>query len=467
MRTSYSKRAVGQGFGDSRLRRRFQGICELFGQGMSQTIPQVCLKKSQAKAVYRFFAHSHITPQKMIATHRSEFATPFLSGAPHRLLQISDSTELDYTGKKGAAQLGHLNYIHQKGMLLHSSLLFNAVGLPIGLLWQSFVLRRDEEGFGKSESRLSLPIEKKETYRWLEHFEQGQDFCQQHADTELIYVADSEADITELFQCRREERMHLVVRSKHNRLLADKSAKLYERVSANPPVGRYELKMTHPVTQAERIVTMEVRFCPVKLTQHRQIKSKPDRSTIQFCAIQAREIDPPADIIEPIEWVLLTTLPVKSLEDALQIIDYYILRWLIERFHYLLKSGGADIEKLQLETAERLQNAITAYSVAAFKALKIRYWAEKSPESDIYQAGITPIEHEALYIYAQKAVDKTIVFAPNEPPSIAQFCKVLGQIGGFSPSKKQILPGFKILTRSLDKLKTIVEAYLIFCQRTE
>jgi hypothetical protein len=466
MRTAYTKRAVGQDFGDARLSRRFKEICGLFGAGMSQTIPEVCLKRSQAKAIYRFFDHKQITPQKMLYVHRLEFEAPFLAGAPRRLLQISDSTELDYTKKKGAARLGSLNYVHQKGLLLHNSLLFNDLGLPLGLLWQSFVIREDKD-FGKSESRLSLPIEQKETYRWLQHFEQGQDFCQKHPGSELVYLADSEADIMELFQLRREERMHLVVRSKHDRVLADKSSKLYERLSVQPLAGKHEVTITRSATQEARVATLEVRFCPVELAQHRQVKSKPDRSVIQLYAVQAREIAPPADVAEPVEWVLLTTLPIRSLGDALQVIGYYVLRWLIERFHYLLKSGGAEVEKLQLETAERLQNAITTYSIAAFKALKIRYWAEKSPESDIYQAGVRPIEYEALYAYAQKKVDKAIFFESNKPPSIAQFCKVLGQISGFFPSKRQSLPGFKILTRSLDKLKTIVDAYLIFCQRTE
>jgi hypothetical protein len=141
----------------ARLLRSFQSLCGLFGQGMSRTIPQICLNKSQAKAAYRFFAHQHITPQKMISVHRSELEALFLSDAPRRLLQISDATESDYTGKKGAAQLGSLNHVHQKGMLLHNSLLLSDSGLPLGLLWQRFVLRR-EEGFGKSEARLKLPI---------------------------------------------------------------------------------------------------------------------------------------------------------------------------------------------------------------------------------------------------------------------------------------------------------------------
>lgn len=157
----------------------------------------------------------------------------------------------------------------------------------------------------------------------------------------------------------------------------------------------------------------------------------------------------------------------ESLADALQAIAYYVLRWLIERFHFLLKGGGAEVEKLQLETPHRLQNAVTAYSTAALKALKIRYWAEKSPQSDIYQAGVTPLEHEALYTYAHKKGRSSVAFDAQSPPSIEHYCVVLGKIGGFMPSKRQPLPGFIILTRALQKLDTIVDAYLLFCQRTD
>jgi Transposase DNA-binding/Transposase DDE domain len=466
MRTSYAKRKLGQDFGDARLVLRFDEICDYFAGGLSQTIPEVCNGKARTKACYRFLENKNVRPEKMIRAHRTEFEAQFSDGAKRRLLQISDSTELDFTGKKGAAQLGSLNYVHQRGMLLHNSLLFSDVGLPLGLLWQGYTVRRDE-GFGRSKERLGLPIEQKETYRWVEHFEQGQALCREHAGLEVVYVADSEADITELFQCRNEERMHLLVRSKHDRLLADGTSRLYAQVQAQPCAGTYRLQLADPRTQQERTATLEVRFCPVELTQQRKVRSKPDRSVVRLFAVEAREVDPPAYIDEPVRWVLLTSLPVESLADALQVIAYYVLRWLIERFHFLLKGGGAEVEKLQLETPHRLQNAVTAYSIAAFKALKIRYWAEKSPQSDIYQAGVTPLEHEALYTYAHKKGERSVVFDALSPPSIEHYCVVLGKIGGFMPSKKQPLPGFIILTRALQKLDTIVDAYLLFCQRTE
>lgn len=139
--------------------------------------------------------------------------------------------------------------------------------------------------------------------------------------------------------------MHLVVRSKHDRLLAGRSSKLYKRVSEQPLAGQYEASVMHPMTQKERVATLELRFCCVELTQHGRVNKKPDRSVVQFFAVQAREIASPADITKPIEWVLLTTLPVESFEEALQIIRYYLLRWVIERFHYLQKNTHSQVSK--------------------------------------------------------------------------------------------------------------------------
>ena len=466
MRTSYSKRELGASFGDSRLLDRFKEACEYFQLGLNQTIPEVCGTKSRLKAFYRLFNHINVTHEKMIAVHRAELEPILTGGVSRRLLQISDSTELDFTRKKGASQLGPLNYLRQRGMLLHNSLLLSDTGMPLGLLWQSYTVRKDED-FGKSKQREKLPIAFKETQRWIDHFEQGQSLVAANPQLEVVCVCDSEADLIELLQSRREERMHLVLRSRHNRLLAGGDFHLYERVGNQEVAGCYEARLTDHKTQKVRSATLEIRYCPVQLTQHRKVKSKPDRSVVDMFAIEAREVAPPADVDKPVKWVLLTTLPISSFEDAMQVVDYYLLRWLIERFHFLLKSGGAKVEKLQLQSEHRLKNAITTYSIAAFKALKIRYWAEKSPESSIYEAGVTKLEHEALYAYSHKKGNKSLIFDARKPPSIKQYCIVLGKIGGFVPSKRQPLPGFVILSRALHKLNTIVETYQLFCQRTE
>lgn len=470
MRKKYAQRNLGRTFGDSRLQSRFKTLCEHFEMGLTAAIPQICETKAMTKSAYRFFDNKNVTVEKMLQEHRAELESGLSAVHCGRVLQLSDSSELDYTGKKGASTLGSLNYLYQKGMLLHSSVLLSEIGLPLGLLWQNYIVR-SEEDFGKSEERMGLPIEEKETQRWLDHFEEGQNWLthasQTCPETELVYVADSEADIMELFQSRRMQNAHLLIRSKHDRLLADKTSHLYSTLRALVPQGRYEQQIVDAKTLLKRTAILEVRFCPVQLVQHRKVKSKPNRSVVQFQAIHIKEIDPPEGLDKPIEWVLLTTLPVTSFEEALTVIRYYLLRWLIERFHYLLKSGGAAVEELQLERVHRLQNAVTIYSIATFKAFKIRYWAEKCPSGKISEAGISPVEYQALYIYAHHAVDKKIVFDPDNQPTIEHFCEVLGRIAGFMPSSRQKLPGLKIISRALLKLRHITDAYLIFCQRTE
>jgi hypothetical protein len=184
-------------------------------------------------------------------------------------------------------------------------------------------------------------------------------------------------------------------------------------------------------------------------------------------AIQAKEINPPTDVQKPVSWVLLTTLTVETYADAMQVIQYYTTRWLIERFHFLLKSGGANVEELQLETAHRIQNALTTYSTASFNVFKVRYLAEKQPSIPINEAGISPIEYRVLYEYANKKISASIVYDPQKQPTIFEYCVILGQIGGFLPSKRQPIPGLKILSRAIEQLQHLVEAYLLFCQRTE
>lgn len=471
MRTAYENRNLGHDFGDARLHRRFKAICAKLEQGLNATIPQLCHKRSSAKSFYRFFDNKAVNTQKMLRDHRDEIEACLACIDSNRLLQVSDSSELDFTGKKGGPKLGSLNYKHQRGMLVHNSLLLSDGGLPLGLLWQSYVVRKDED-FGKSAERRYLPIEEKESYRWLEHFKQGQAWLEnehtKNPDLELVYVADSEADILELFQLRNNTHMHLLVRSKHDRALAanGEDAQLYSRLDGQPLQGSYVASIADPATQKVRQAMLDVRYCPLQLTRRRKSKHENNLPVVELNALQIKEKNPPPDV-EPIKWVLLTTLPILCLEDALQIIEYYLLRWLIERFHYLMKSGGAEVEKLQLQTAHRLQNAITTYSIATFKAFKLRYWAENSPQSTIRQAGISETEHKVLYTYAHQKVDKKITYDPKAPPTVAQYCKTLGQIGGFFPSKRQELPGLKIISRALSTLQNLVDAYLILCQRTE
>lgn len=467
MRIKYSERQLsGESFGDTRLRRRFQMICGQLENRLKSTLPSVFQTRASTKAVYRFFDNKSVLPKMMIKSHWAEIMPALQNCGKQRLLQLSDTVEFDFSRKRSRQSLGPLNYSFRRGLRTHNSMIVRTDGVPMGLLDQSHHVRIDED-FGKSAERQSIPFEDKESFRWLEHFLSGQSLCEQNPDLEVVYVADRESDIMELFLGRTCERMHFVVRSKHNRKLEDKSGNLYPMLSKQAVQGIYKVRLHDPQTLEQREATVELRFCKTALKLDKTLPRKKHLAAIELFAIEAKEIDPPDNIKKAVHWVLLTTLPVHTLEDATLIIRYYTIRWLIERFHFLLKSGGADIEELQLETSHRIQNAISAYSTAAFNVFKIRYLAQQNPNLPIYEAGITPIQHKVLYQYANSKISSSIAYDPQKQPTMLEYCVVLGQLGGFIPSKRQPVPGLKILSRAVQQLQILLDAYLLFYQRTE
>jgi hypothetical protein len=473
MRIPSTQRNLQSEFGDSRLVSRYQKIISNLSKDLTQSLPAVFASRSQAQATYRFFDNKNVNIQKMLhLQHRkltelfNQFKDPPIIKT-QRFLWVCDGSELDFTKKKSATKLGPLNYRRQMGMLLHSSILTTDQGVPIELAYQSYTVR-SEENFGKSIERSSLPLEKKEGFKWVEHFKKAQSYVESHNEIELVFLADSEADMIELMQKRTNNRMHFLVRSKFNRTSADDDTqKIYTKISGHECVGTYRAQITDPKTGQERDAELEVRFCPVSITQQRQMKSTPDRSIVDLNLVEVKEINIKDGTTNPIEWRLLTSLPITDLESALEVIQMYIMRWVIERFHFLLKSGGAEIEELQLETEQRLQNAVTIYSVSLFKALKLKFAAEKTPDAPAKDFGVTKIEQEALLAYAKPTIGRSMHKPATDQLTIEEFCIILGQIGGFSPSKRQKIPGLKIMSRALAKFDTILKAYLLFCQRTE
>jgi hypothetical protein len=434
---------------------------------MNATVPEASQQWKKTKGTYRLWDNESVTADKQIQYHFETHVRPQLGSRAdcQRILQISDTVELDYTGKRSDERLGPLSYEHQRGLRLHNSLLLNSLGCPLGLLRQSYHIREDEF-FGKSRERVKLPFQEKESYRWSEHFQAGQELCRRHPGLEVVYVADREADIMELFLERKEPNMHFVIRSRYDRKLADGRQNLAQHVNAWSSQGLYSARVFDEKAKKWRSAQLEVRFGEVGIKLHKAAPAKKHLPPVRLFVVDVTETTPGTGKGRRIHWRLFTTLPVHAMQDALLALQYYLFRWLIERFHFLLKSGGANVEDLQLETPKRLKNAITNYSIVAMEAFKLRYLAEKSPNEPILDVGITQLEYQVLYTYAQENVKLKVTYDPLNPPSVKEYCTVLGQIAGFFPSKRQPLPGLKIISRALEKLQLLTDAYLIFCQRT-
>ena len=450
--------------GDKRLENRYRIVLRHLSAQMNASVPQANLEWKAIKGTYRLWDNEKVTPEGQLALHFQDIISslPPNKERPLRVLQISDTVELNYTRHRCAKHLGPLKYIKHRGLHLHNSLLVSEQGQPLGVLKQTFHIRQDEK-LGKSLERLHEPIQDKESARWLDHFDYGQTFSQTQG-LEVVYVADREADILELFAQRSTPGMHFLIRSNHDRKLCDGQSNLGPTVDAWASQGTYQTPVFCSTSKKWRRANLEIRFGTLVVKLKNPLPHKQHLPPIALNVVDIREVSTNQDQEHTIHWRLLTSLDVQSFQDAVQICRYYVLRWIIERFHFILKSGGASVEKLQLALPHRLKNAITTYSIAAMDALQLRYYCDTDPDQTIDQVGIDDLSYKVLYTYVEKRLNLDLHYDPESPPTVKQFCITLGRIGGFLPSKRQPVPGVIILTRALERLKTLVDAYITFSQ---
>lgn len=449
-------------FGDKRLNARLGKICNQMSKGFGASIPSSSRCRSEMKGIYRFFKNKKVSMQKIIEGHRAVHQKDRDKVLKQTLLIAQDSTTMDYTRKRSAQNFGPICYKYHRGFILHNSMVISSTGVPIGLFKQTALIRSDES-LGTSYTN-RVPIEEKESYRWIEHFEELQNYYAPYPNIEVFNVCDREADIYELFCKKQAPNVHLIVRSQHNRKLLDKS-KLHQKVASSPVQCNYRIKVTDRETGKKRKAQVALRFCQVELKLHTPKAWQKELPSLSLSVLQVEETNPPKGK-KGVKWILLSTKPIKTISEAKTIIRYYELRWLIERFHYILKSGG-QVTKLQLKDSKRILNAVSTYSVSAINLMRMNYLAREHPELNIYQAGVSSQEYRILYLYVNKNMDKRLEFKKDDPPSIREYVIVIARLGGFMKynSKNSVLPGLKTFWRGWIKYEEIKQTYYTFMSR--
>lgn len=380
---------------------------------------------------------------------------------PAVVLAIQDTTTLDYSTNRASSRLQILQNEHQKGFYAHNHLLVSAQGIPLGLFDQYAWNRRlDELGVRKAK-RKELPIEDKESYRWLQQMELLQDTFAQDGQTTFIEVCDREGDIHEVLQCQQHAHIHYLIRARGDRieqesLLAIRPALLQTQPMAQ---GTFQVDILDADPAKRRKAQLEVRYDSFTLRPSTSCKARAKRQAIELQVVWAREVGVPEHATKPIDWLLFTTLPVASLSDALQIIQYYKLRWRIEQFHFVLKVG-CKIEELQLKEPQSLENAIALYSLLAIQVLNLQFLAREQPLQPLQIAGVDPIAYKvgALYLNAEA---NTQYDPDKDQPTIGDFLLIVAQLGGSMMQKGKPI-GAKIIWRGLRRLQLIIKAFKVF-----
>jgi hypothetical protein len=380
---------------------------------------------------------------------------------PVRLFAVQDTTTLDYSSTRAAAQLGILQNAHQKGWYVHSQLLLEADGTPSGLFEQSCWNRTVEHLGVKKARRKALPIEEKESYRWLEHFQALQETFAEAEHSTIITLCDREADIYEVLAARSLPHMHYIIRARGDRIDAETGSAIRPALLLREPTTseHFAVEVLHADPAQRRLANLEVRFTTLTLQPNTASKGRAGRTPLAVSVVWAREVNAPPGVDKPIDWLLFSSIVVDTLEQAVQLVQFYRLRWRIEQFHYVLKTG-CGVERLQLHEAQRLENALATYSLLAVQVLSLLYLARQPENRPLVAVGIDPQAYRAGAQYLNTVAGGRYDVHKAEP-TIQDFVHVVAQLGGSMLQRGKPI-GVKILWRGLRELNTILRAFQAF-----
>lgn len=442
------------GLPDKRLNQRLIKIVEQATQQPSATIPQASETWSDTKATYDFWKSERFDYIDIIEGHRQK--TLERAKEQELVLMIQDTSDFNFTHHgsktwdKGFGQTCSQNYV--RGLKVHSSLMVSTEGVPLGIsdlqIWTREPKKKNKKKT-KQPQKIKKSIGQKESKRWLTGLVDTELAVSEK--TKVVTITDREGDIYEMLAMRRSDNSDLLIRAKHNRRVDNELKYLFPSLLASQPVAEMEIVLPKTEKRIGRKAVVKIRYTQVRIMAPQNLLSKTAPESITVNAISVMEENPPQGE-KAIEWRLLTTLPIANYDDVLTYIQWYTYRWLIERYHYVLKSG-CGVEKLQLETAERIKKALATYAIVAWRLLWLLYESRNNPEMSS-ELVFTQDEWQSLYCYVHKKND-----APNVAPPIKTMIIWIAKLGGFLGRKKDGEPGIKSLWRGLRRLFDIAQTW--------
>jgi IS4 transposase len=485
-------------FGDERLNRRYALIVSCIGNQPNLSIPAGCNGRAEMEATYRFTDNESVTWEKILAPHRQ---CTLGRAAEHKVaLFVQDTTEIDLTRpRQQVVGAGGLDGSRRRGVLAHLVHVFSGDGTPLGTSSAQIINRtqcteehkakRKKTKLEKEKQRTHKPIEQKESMRWLDGLRNVREAAGRLPDTQCICIADSEADIYELLAEPREAAngrcIDFVFRACRNRALemaCDDETDATACVKASvrqAPAPRYlrEALMAAPVLYSlelsirerpaktgleikgrnkprqSRQAKLDVRAASVRLRPPPRIGGQSARlAAVTINAVIVREIDaPPGE--EPVEWILLSTLPIDTIEQVKKVVEYYCVRWQIEILFKTLKSG-CRIEERRFEHIERTERALGLYLIAAWRTMFVTWMGRQCPDADC-QTIFEPSEWKAVWMATQRTMP------PKKRPTLEKIVTLIAQLGGYV-LRKNSEPGTQTVWTGMQRMHDLALAWDAF-----
>jgi hypothetical protein len=460
---------------DKRLNARLTRILSVLGERPSASIPAAFVGLAEMTAAYRFFDNDKTTYERILAAHR-ERTLERIAAQPAVVL-VQDTTELDFTRpQQQMTGAGALDGSSRCGAFLHPLVAFTPDGTPLGTCAAAMWTRAEpaeETRAEKERRRKATPIEEKESQRWIEMLRQARQVAGQVPAVKCVCVADSEADIYELFtEPRGDVPVHWLVRACQDRALVkdvknggDAACHIREAVESQPVLftkqisvrGRHQTKVScekraRRQPRESRMAQVEVRAATVTLRGPDRPGGKLPAITVNI--VQVREVHPPKGDV-PVEWLLITTLPIDNVDQVREIVQYYAVRFMIEVLFRILKSG-CRVETRRFEHIDRMLPCVAVYLIIAWRTLLICRLGRSCPDLDC-EAIFDPAEWKAVWMTV------TGKKPPRRTPKLVELLPLIAQLGGYVnyPNRKDP-PGPQTIWLGMQRMYDLALAWNTF-----
>jgi len=442
-------------FKDARLKRRFMALLKSIAGTVGGSIPFVCQDWANTKAAYRFLSNERISEADILAGHFSSTRDRFAK-ADGLVLVLHDTTEFTYQRENvdaigitkminsGRDKAGRVRAHTVCGVMMHSSLVVTRSGLPLGLAAIKFWTRKKFKGTNALKRKINptrVPIEEKESYRWLENVKQSTDLLAR--PERCVHIGDRESDIYELFCAADEAGTHFLVRTCVDRLAGDGTHTIAHEMKVTRLRGVHRIEVRNDKGEAD-VAELEIKFARIRVLP--PIGKQKRYPALELTVIHACERGVPKNR-QAINWKLLTDLPVSSRAAAIEKLDWYAMRWKIETFHKILKSG-CRAEDAKLRTAERLTNLIAVYCIVSWRVFWLTMLARVVP-----QAPATLAFQESELDLLDHVIKDTGKVARKK--TLRSYLTKLARLGGYLARASDPPPGNMVMWRGLSRLTDI------------
>lgn len=447
--SSWSREEFGTiDFGDKRLTERWIQVADELESYPQSSINAACGDWTSTKAAYRLFDNEKVAAEKIYTPHFQQ--TVKRMEAYLRVFAVQDTTYLDYTHHPLTEGVEPIGTKAQKiyGFVKHTTVVFTETGLPLGCLTDKVWAREESKHPPRKSNAL---ITEKESYKWLSALAETK--ARTPEGVEVICICDREADIYEFFV--EVGTTPFVIRAAQNRIVENPIRKLNDVVTSQPIAGEIVVKVPKRDGAPVREATLSVQFVKTRLLPPNRKKAATAQKLppVDVDVVCVTEPNPPSDTL-PLQWVLITNVEVTDFADAVERIRWYSLRWHIEVYFKILKSGTR-IEACRLATQDRLLPYFALMSVIAWRLYWLTMYHRKAPTAAC-TCVLTDTEWKALYCVTHKTTT-----LPKQLPTVSEVVIWIAKLGGFLARKSDGDPGVTVIWRGWQRLSDISETFWV------